>query len=1041
MKHKSAWHFLLRLGIGVALPCLPATISANVTSWTRYDFRMPILHQWTTIPFDVKISAAGPSIGEVEGFGTVDVVVGSTDPDNEVVLEQQDLGSCGAEATGLTYSNLHTLSISNPHPERGALVSIRFENIQVPVDYTRLFLFIGGLSPASSPISAIGTYRGWTQVGSTFAIDDNSVNDIAWNPAAREITTSGSDTGYSRGIILDLGDQARFNFTLAVTLAQTRPLQISLGFVGEVDAVFYEGLWWNDLDVPVHPLHIGDSFDYFSREGGSYAIFNTAAGLRVTRTPPEGCRFNQTTPASYPEMYYYVDAADGIVGAKDAEPADSAAYFYQNLHVECVPAELPQPQLFIPVDYSSFNNTPDPANDNHPPSFVGSSSSNAGHKVLTFRSAFFWENSEPLCSEHGPYADIKFGTADPVVLTNYLFPELRANAFLFTQPGLLYSGYELPGPIWGGYSPMAPYPDPYDEWIDGPFGCTYSNILVWDWDQPQAPQSVALWVAEADHPNDLMALYPQKITRDTTGEILFRVGSFGWVRLENTDVPPSEVEPSVDNADVYWWSGWDGKYPEEVYGPQAHPALQQYCPQETCPGSQFRPFTDAQFLNFLWSVTWPGLRVGLLESPRPDEPPMPPPVMVLSEGLVPYSVRPSSTAVSAGQVLADWQLSILNYSDVSSSEDFAIRLGLSILPIGSPGGPMAVAELGTLTGHWWFQPKAIGNVDTVGQLKVPCNLPAGMYYVVAAGSGQPFSSPAPPVRIEVTPSHPSLACPRDATVECTGNQGIGRDDPQLEAFFGGASASDSCNGPLTISDNAPAFLGLGTTSVTFSAENPDVAPMSCHATVSVVDTVAPTIHCPDNIRVECTGPDGVAASDPQLSSFFADVGAHDVCYPSLQLSNDAPPVFGLGGPTLVTFTATDGSGHVARCQASVTVQDTTPPAVSAAASPTVLWPPNHQMVHVEAMVAATDMCGPTSVVLSSVTSSELADAPRNGDGNTAQDVQGAAVGTPDFDFDLRAERAPSGPGRTYTIVYTATDAAGNKTSATAYVRVPHDQRR
>ncbi|WP_335575568.1 hypothetical protein [Neobacillus vireti] len=44
-----------------------------------------------------------------------------------------------------------------------------------------------------------------------------------------------------------------------------------------------------------------------------------------------------------------------------------------------------------------------------------------------------------------------------------------------------------------------------------------------------------------------------------------------------------------------------------------------------------------------------------------------------------------------------------------------------------------------------------------------------------------------------------------------------------------------------------------------------------------------------------------------------------------------------------------------------------------------------------------------SIVLKSITSNELPDG--SGDGHTAQDIQNAAYGKADFEFDLRAEPA------------------------------------
>jgi hypothetical protein len=58
------------------------------------------------------------------------------------------------------------------------------------------------------------------------------------------------------------------------------------------------------------------------------------------------------------------------------------------------------------------------------------------------------------------------------------------------------------------------------------------------------------------------------------------------------------------------------------------------------------------------------------------------------------------------------------------------------------------------------------------------------------------------------------------------------------------------------------------------------------------------------------------------------------------------------------------------------------------------------------------------------------------------DIQGAEFGTPDTDFQLKAERSATGTGRIYTIVYTASDLCGTGSdhtkTATVYVHVPHD---
>jgi FlgD Ig-like domain len=123
---------------------------------------------------------------------------------------------------------------------------------------------------------------------------------------------------------------------------------------------------------------------------------------------------------------------------------------------------------------------------------------------------------------------------------------------------------------------------------------------------------------------------------------------------------------------------------------------------------------------------------------------------------------------------------------------------------------------------------------------------------------------------------------------------------------------------------------------------------------------------------------------------------------------------------------------------NLTAVDLTPPVITVTMTPSVLWPPNHKMVKVCATVDVSDDREPApTYVLTSVVSNE--DPNGQGDGNTDVDIEGAGTGTDDLCFFLRAERSGGGDGREYTIVYTATDGAGNTMTGTAVVLVPHDQ--
>lgn len=115
--------------------------------------------------------------------------------------------------------------------------------------------------------------------------------------------------------------------------------------------------------------------------------------------------------------------------------------------------------------------------------------------------------------------------------------------------------------------------------------------------------------------------------------------------------------------------------------------------------------------------------------------------------------------------------------------------------------------------------------------------------------------------------------------------------------------------------------------------------------------------------------------------------------------------------------------------------DTIPPSISVEVEPSLIWPPNNKMVNVTSNVTVSDDQDPAPVIsLVSVTCNEC--DPQNAD------IQGIEVGAADLSFAVRAARTGQPKsGRVYTVVYSATDAAGNRSEASTTITVPHDQKR
>jgi hypothetical protein len=117
---------------------------------------------------------------------------------------------------------------------------------------------------------------------------------------------------------------------------------------------------------------------------------------------------------------------------------------------------------------------------------------------------------------------------------------------------------------------------------------------------------------------------------------------------------------------------------------------------------------------------------------------------------------------------------------------------------------------------------------------------------------------------------------------------------------------------------------------------------------------------------------------------------------------------------LVTCAATSDGGTSSK---SVLIRrDATAPGVTCSATPAALWPPNGKLVPVQVDVEVADATpGAAGYVLSA--------AP-----------EGWNIGSPDVAGFLRATK-----DSTYTLTYTARDAAGNTATCNARVTVPHDQ--
>ena len=169
---------------------------------------------------------------------------------------------------------------------------------------------------------------------------------------------------------------------------------------------------------------------------------------------------------------------------------------------------------------------------------------------------------------------------------------------------------------------------------------------------------------------------------------------------------------------------------------------------------------------------------------------------------------------------------------------------------------------------------------------------------------------------------PALSLPSDVTVEATGPSGA------VVSYT--ASASDLVDGAVDISCSpaSGSTFALGTTTVECSAS--DVAGNSASGgfDVTVEDTTAPALNVPSDVTVEATGPSGAVVSYTASASDLVDGAVDPSCSPV------SGSTFALG-TTHVSCSATDAAENTALGGFDVTVEDTTPPALSLPSDVTV----------------------------------------------------------------------------------------------------------
>ncbi|NNE26634.1 MAG: HYR domain-containing protein, partial [Saprospiraceae bacterium] len=174
--------------------------------------------------------------------------------------------------------------------------------------------------------------------------------------------------------------------------------------------------------------------------------------------------------------------------------------------------------------------------------------------------------------------------------------------------------------------------------------------------------------------------------------------------------------------------------------------------------------------------------------------------------------------------------------------------------------------------------------------------------------------------VTVTVTDPLSTCNLPPTAVCqnivVNDDGDCQETVAASDFDGGSS--DPEDGIALIYSVSPAGpYPLGITNVVLTVEDSGGLTDTCNATITVLDVTPPEMFCPTDIEV---------GTDPGQCDAIVNFSytSSDCDGATLTASPDTGSVFPVG-TTLVTVTATDGSGNTNTCTFNVTVNDTEAP--------------------------------------------------------------------------------------------------------------------
>ncbi|WP_252863251.1 HYR domain-containing protein [Paenibacillus riograndensis] len=296
---------------------------------------------------------------------------------------------------------------------------------------------------------------------------------------------------------------------------------------------------------------------------------------------------------------------------------------------------------------------------------------------------------------------------------------------------------------------------------------------------------------------------------------------------------------------------------------------------------------------------------------------------------------------------------------------------------------------------------------------------------------------------------PKLYMPEDVRVEATA--------VRTPVQIGIATATDIF--PVVITSNAPADYPVGTTEVTWTATDANGNMTAGKQKVTVVDTTLPVLKVPADISTEAKAVNTpVNIGQATATDLFA-----------VTITSNAPASYPLG-KTIVTWKATDANGNISSETQTITIVDTTAPAIAEIADLTVEASGRETQVQL-AVPEVTDIFGIAAMTSDApaafpIGTTEVTWTAKDKNGNLStrkqkvivadttkpvlsvpEDVQaeasalltpvetGTATATDLFDVTVKSNAPASYPLGVTEVIWTATDEHGNVSTGVQKITV------